>query len=366
MVTTSLFFRIGAPVILAIGLTAGVVARKSEAATPVAGSWQAPQLVYGKDMTLAQLQQGLAKEGSALGIFTKEMRSMVINAQRNHEVEALVDRKAILASATSVPAVDRAGAAVRDLFVDSTMQTWEKKGVLVDYYGSNFRFLRPLELKGRAGLLFRSTTDAGELNYVMFTLRQLGAKEFRITDIMTVGLNAYMSETLNRTYGRVAAAFNPPGVTQEMPELAAYAEHMQEVAQIGRELAAGSYDLVLEHAATLPAVLRRERSVLLVQMEAADKLGTAQREDIYQEWLSLYPDEQELPLKLADYYLSKHQWDDAERVLTGLQARIGEDFRLLLQLGEIQVQREKGKPQSVAAAAAVGVDGEEIRPAVVQ
>ncbi len=300
------------------------------------GVTPAPAQAISRDLSLKELETKLGNPKSGLCEFTGSMRSMLISG-RIEEAEAKVDRKSLMRRAVS--GVQMEGiSTVQDLFRESTERAWDSRGLLGDYAGTNFRFLRPLELKGRAGLLFRSSNSGGMLNYALFTVRPEGA-DYRITDIMVVGLNEFVSETLNRTYRHVLAGFDTeragqiPGVNQE------YVTHINEVAELNRDLNAGSYEAVLTKTAAMPAALRSERSVLIMRMEAADKFSTSARASIYKEWLEAFPDEQELPLKLADYYISTRQWNNAERVLEGLRSRIGDDLRLKLQMGEVACGR---------------------------
>ena len=59
----------------------------------------------------------------------------------------------------------------------------------------------------------------------------------------------------------------------------------------------------------------------------------------------------DLPLKLADHYLTQERWDDAERVVSTLLERTGGDARLQLQLGNINYRRDRDKLLMQTAAA---------------
>ena len=89
---------------------------------------------------------------------------------------------------------------------------------------------------------------------------------------------------------------------------------------------------------------------MLLRMDAADKFSSEARNALYEQWLTLFPDEQELPLKLANYYITNQRWDDAQRVLKNLETRIGSDMRLSLHQGEISFGRRAEKRRLVADA----------------
>jgi thioredoxin-like negative regulator of GroEL len=81
--------------------------------------------------------------------------------------------------------------------------------------------------------------------------------------------------------------------------------------------------------------------VLLIRLEAAEHYSVTSRAEVLEDWLKAYPDEMELPLKLADHYLTQERWNDAERVVTRLLESTGGDARLQLQLGNINWRRDR-------------------------
>jgi Flp pilus assembly protein TadD len=95
--------------------------------------------------------------------------------------------------------------------------------------------------------------------------------------------------------------------------------------------------------------VQTDRSVLLIRLEAAENYSVTSRAAVLEDWLKAYPDEMELPLKLADHYLAQERWDDAERVVTRLVDLTGGDARLQLQLGNISYRRDREKRLMQAA-----------------
>jgi len=299
------------------------------------GAAAAPQIL---EMTQVQIEARLGEAGGPLREFVRTVeKSMGSGAIA--ETELLVDRDAILTRATQRLGFE-GDQIVRDLFCDSTRRAWDERGVTRDYAGTKFRFLRARTLGGRAGLLFRSSGRDGAMNYALFTLHEPVAGEFRIADIFVVGLNEFLSDTLRRTWLNVAAGFLGDEANQIKGVNPDYVAHISEIAEMSRQLNSGKFEEVLKSVKALPESVQCERTILLLRMEAAERVSIEERNAVYAAWLAVYPDEMELPLKFVDFYSTQHRWDDAERVLRGLISRLGEDAMLKMELGSVMFRRQ--------------------------
>ena len=293
------------------------------------------------ELSQGRIEQQLADENGSLCMFVRALERSLLTGDIQ-TAETAVDQDAILTRATQHLHFE-GDKTVRDLFFDSTKRAWAERGVTRDYCNTRFRFLRALTLKGRAGLLFRSSNRDGGINYALFTLNEPKPGNYRIADIFVVGLNEFLSDTLRRTWLNVAAGFigdetvNIEGVNPE------YVAHIGDIAELSRQMNAGNYEEALKSARSLPASLQQERTVLLIRMEAAERISIAERNAVYEDWLVAYPDEMELPLKLVHFYSSQSRWNDAERVLRRLMARLGGDAVLKMELGTVVFRREQEK-----------------------
>jgi len=300
----------------------------------------APAAAQVAELNEAQIVTALAERGGALQGFIRNMEHAMLKGEKEAG-EALVDREAILARATQGVRFE-GDAEVRTLFCDSTRRAWNERSVTADFAGTKFRYLRPRVLGGRAGLLFRSSTVSGAINYALLTINEVKPGAYRVADIFVVGLNEFMSDTLRRTWENVAAGFLGEEAHVLKGVNAEYVAHISEVAQASRQMNAGKYEQALVMAKELPPSVQRERSVLLLRIEAAERVSSTERQEAYAAWLEAYPDEQELPLKLVAYYSSQHRFEAAERVLRRLMERLGPDAMLKRELGHVLFQRARG------------------------
>lgn len=291
------------------------------------------------ELNESQLQAKLSDPASGLQEFVSLIEQSMITGEM-WPVEEKIDQQAILNRATDgveVPGVQT----MREIFADSTQQSWQSQGITRDFAGSNFRFLRVRTFKNRSGLLFRSAGENNTLNFFSFTIHQSGPRDYRITDIYTAGINEYTSETLRRTYLNLAASVLGEEGRRLTRDKGAFVDSLEEIAAISQKLKAGEYSQVLEACTALPPAVQNDRSVMLIRLEAAEHYSVTSRAEALEAWLKVFPDEMELPLKLADHYLTQERWDDAERVLSRLLDRTGGDARLQLQLGNISWRRAR-------------------------
>ncbi len=293
------------------------------------------------ELSETQLKGRLADPASGLPAMVALIEKSMISGEM-WPVEDLIDQKAILDRATEGLQISGA-ATMKDLFCDSTTQSWQQNGLTKDFAGTNFRFLRVRTFNGRAGLLFRSAGENNALNFFSFTINEISPKTYRITDIFTMGLNEFTSQTLHRTYVQLAASLLGNEGRALTKDNGAFVDSLEQVAAISQMLKTGQWKEVLDATAALPAAVQTDRSVLLIRLEAAENYSVSSRAEVLEDWLKAYPDEMQLPLKLADHYLTQERWDDAERVVTRLLDLTGGDARLQLQLGNINYRRERDK-----------------------
>jgi thioredoxin-like negative regulator of GroEL len=164
-----------------------------------------------------------------------------------------------------------------------------------------------------------------------------------------MGLNEYTSETLRRSDLHLAANLLGEEGRALTKDHGAVADSLDKVAAVSQLLKAGQWSDVLDACAALPPAVQNDRSVMLIRLQAAENYSITSRAEVLEDWLKAYPDEMDLPLKLADHFLTQERWDDAERGVTFLLECTGGDTRL--QLRNIKYRRDRDKLLRQTAAA---------------
>ncbi len=286
------------------------------------------------DLTEAQLQDRLAHANSALSLTVKAIETSV-TAGNPKLLISLIDTESVLATATANLGGPET-ATVRKIFSDGTKQAWVNNNPANDYAGTLFRFLRVRTFQDRSGLLFRSENESGNINYFLFVMGEPNAGEYRVQDIYTYGLNEFASSGLRRTYRHLLASFaKAEDAAKYSPIGQTYVDHLQDIANINRCLRDGKFSQAVGLWQALPPEVQKERSVLMMRLDAAERISPEERAVAMAEWLKVFPDEMSLPLKIADFYMAQNRWTDAQKLLGKVIDNVGGDSRMLFQLGQV-------------------------------
>lgn len=286
------------------------------------------------DLSVTELTERMAQKDSSLALTVRAIETTV-TAGNTKLLASLVDTDAVLARATANLG-NAEVATVRKIFCDGTKQAWQNNHPTSDYAGTLFRFLRVRSFHERTGLLFRSENDSGSINYYLMVLGEPNPGEYRINDIFTFGLNEFASDGLRRTYCHLLASFAPSDAAAQYSAIGQiYVDHLQDIANLNRLLKDGKYDQAITIYASLPSELQRERSVMMLRIDAAEHISREDRAAAMEAWLAVYPDEMHLPLKVADYYIAENRWQEAKALLAKVVNAVGGDSRMQFQLGQV-------------------------------
>lgn len=290
--------------------------------------------VSAKELTEQEIGARLADSGNTLVGVVRTIESTITYGDPNY-LKGLINTQAILDCATA-GVEGKEIDTVRKIFTDGTIQSWQGNSPANDYAGTHFHFLRPRTLGNRAGLLFRSEGESGALNYYLFVLGEKQKNVYDVRDIFVVGLNEFASDTLRRTYHHLLSSFVGEVDGRVLSPVGAdYVKHLQSIADMSRAMRGGKYAEALDLWRSLPADVQVERGVLMNRIDAAERVSAEERLAAMASWAKSFPDEMTLPLKMADYYVAKNQWADAERVIRKVIAMVGGDSRLAFQAGQI-------------------------------
>ncbi len=234
---------------------------------------------------------------------------------------------------------------VRAAFRSGTLESWKTRSMASEYAGQHFRFLRVIARQGRAGLLFRSVGDKGQLGFSLLTVAQGADGTLGADDVMALGTGEFATDTLRRNYLTLVASLDPQGEIGHRATI--YIDHLPQVLEFNHTMGRREYQAALALHESLPAVVRQDRSMLLGRLEAAERVSVEEYAAAFAEWQRLHPDPMSLPLKSADFFLTTGRYVDAESVLRQLDAAVGGDPYLKQRLGSLRrTQRHLGLQQT--------------------
>lgn len=286
------------------------------------------------DLGATELTKRMAQKESSLALTVRAIETTV-TAGNTKLLASLVDTEAVLTKATAGLGGDDL-ATIRKIFCDGTKQAWQNNHPTSDYAGSLFRFLRVRTFHERTGLLFRSENDNGSINYYLMVVGEPNPGEYRINDIYTFGLNEFASDGLRRTYSHLLASFAPSDSASKFSPIGQiYVDNLQAIANLNRLIKEGKFAEVVSLYNSLPPEVQTERGVMMLRIDASEHISKEDRAAAMEAWIKVNPDEMNLPLRIADYYISENRWQDAKALLSKVVKAVGGDSRMQFQLGQV-------------------------------
>lgn len=323
--------------------------RKWMGCTLLAMSISLGQAGAARDLSGKELQDRLAQKDSSLMLTIKAIETTVTGGNTKL-LTSLLDTEAVLERAT-MGFEGSETHTVRKIFQEGTKQAWQNNSPVNDYAGTLFRYLRVRTFKNRTGLLFRSENESGSINYYVFIMGEPKEGEYRVRDIYTFGLDEFSSEGLRRTYSHLLASFSNSNDASKYSSVGQkYVDRLQDIANMNRSVRDGKYAQALSIWESLPVEVQRERNVLMMRLDAAERISPEDRVKAMQQWLSCYPDEMGLPLRIADFYMSQSRWEEARSLLGKVIASVGGDSRMQFQLGQVAYNSNRDGNNWVQAA----------------
>lgn len=152
-----------------------------------------------------------------------------------------------------------------------------------------FRFLGVVRTNAAGGMVFRGLQPNGAVNFHRYVLETKPNDEVGIADIFVVANGEWLSDSIRWLYllsegkgsGDLAAKLE--GVQAELVRNAAAVERIAGLAQGRKHLE------LLAACKQLPLVLREDRTLLQMQLAAAQEVDPAEFSGLAQTWLRLYP-----------------------------------------------------------------------------
>lgn len=286
------------------------------------------------ELGAAELTTRMAQKESSLALTVRAIETTVTSGNTKL-LASLVDTEAVLAKATAGLGGEDV-ATIRKIFCDGTKQAWKNNHPTSDYAGTLFRFLRVRTFHERTGLLFRSENENGTINYYLMIVVEPNPGEYQINDIYTFGLNEFASDGLRRTYCHLLASFAPSEAASRFSPIGQiYVDHLQGIANLNRFIKEGKYAEAVSLYNSFPREVQTERGVMMLRIDAAEHISKEDRAAAMEAWIKVNPDEMNLPLRIADYYISENRWQDAKALLSKVVQAVGGDSRMQFQLGQV-------------------------------
>jgi hypothetical protein len=201
----------------------------------------------------------------------------------------------------------------------------------------SYTFLRVREQAGMRKALFRMISSNG-VNYHDYHLVAAEGGGLRVADIYV-----YQSaECLSATFGRmmVSAKLGRSGKAMSKPQ-AEYLEGLRKAGEARQLLQKGDPAGYLKAYAKLPAVIQREKGILILRTMAAAQVGEKEAVEAMEDFKKAYPDDPCLDLVSIDPLTKLKKYDQVLEAIDRLEKSLGGDPYLDFLRASIHLLDEK-------------------------
>jgi len=221
--------------------------------------------------------------------------------------------------------------------------------------GGGYKLLRVRETQGRPHALFRIIMVNTGVSYHEFPLQRGEDGSVRATDALLYSSGEYISDTLRRLFIG-AAASSHPDLKIEGDELGGdFVRGIPTMTRMTTSLAQGQPGDTLAAFTELPPALQKDKSMLLVRLFAAQRVGIEPYRTAMAAIQKQFPNDPTVDLLLIDYHAIEGRIDAARQGVDRLDKSVGGDPYLhvmrsgLAQLGKDLPAARRSAEAAVAA-----------------
>jgi tetratricopeptide (TPR) repeat protein len=241
----------------------------------------------------------------------------------------LIDWDAILKKATAGFGESADVEQARADFIRGVLETARESGGLASQVsaaveqGGSYRLLRIHRVNGQPRALFRLLLpESGGVNYYDLTFSRDATGRLRINDIHLALSGEFLSDTLRRAWLPIVA--KAAGVTLKDRD-AAYIKHLNDLQKMVAEAGQERYAEALSIFRGLPPVLQADRNILLIRLQAAQRVGDEEYSLAVADLERLSPRDSCVDLLTIDGHLLRGHYAAALAAVERLEESIGGD-----------------------------------------
>lgn len=222
--------------------------------------------------------------------------------------------------------------------------------------GARYTLLRVLRIGGEGRALFRMIFTEGGVAYHDLVIGMSRDGKVRIKDVYVYYSGERLSQILRRAYIAVAADANKGLLDRLSGWESDYVKNLPVLKKMTESYKAGQHREVLKAYLQLPDSLKKDKSFLVIRVQAAQALGDERYAAAMEDFRRYYPDDPCLDLLGIDVYAIRKDYARALASIDRLDRSLGGDpYLSVLRAGMLLRQ---GNPAS-ARKAALGAIGAE-------
>jgi len=207
--------------------------------------------------------------------------------------------------------------------------------------GGTYRFLHIHDVCAERRALFRLVKADGGLNYHDLVLSRNQSGEVVAVDMDVFLSGEKMSATTRRGYLLIVGS-NAPGCAAKLgSKEKAFEENLGLYTRILACIKSGEFQEALTHIASLPPILRQDKSMMVFALTSAAGVGPVAYEEAFQAFEKAYPGDPSLVLHAIDHHYLKKEYEQAFQSILSLEKSLGGDPYLHVVRSDILVIQGK-------------------------
>jgi hypothetical protein len=189
--------------------------------------------------------------------------------------------------------------------------------------GGSYRLLRTHRVDGQPRVLFRLLLPEGAgVNYHDLTFTRDAAGKLRISDVHLALSGEFLSDTLRRAYLPVVAKVSGLKLNERD---AAYVIHLDDLSKMVSEAGEERFSEALVIFRGLPAPLQADKNILLIRLQAAQKVSDEEYAQAIDDLVRQFPNDSSVALLTIDGYLLQGHFARALSSVDKLDQALGGD-----------------------------------------
>lgn len=228
--------------------------------------------------------------------------------------------------------------------------------------GGRYKFLRADARTQPATALFRLKQSSGGLNYHRLILGRSADGKIVVKDIFVMMTGENLSQTVKQAWLPMAMDAGKSKLEKAFSKTDSAVLHLNDILELTKLVNTKKFEDALRVYKRLPADLRRQKSILVMRLVAAQNSSQEEYLQTIDDWRKEYPQDPTLDLILVDSYLLRKEIDQALKCIERIDKAIGGDPFLLCLRATILMQAGRLPEAHTAVEAAVKADPDELDP----
>ena len=190
------------------------------------------------------------------------------------------------------------------------------------------RFLRVQKVGAEKRALVRVVSEDGAANYLAFTCSRRGNGPLRWSDAFVYMSGETMSESSRRTILPLVAQSKKGLIERLTKNESEFVAHFPKVHQASRFIQSGEMAKAWAEVEKLPASLKKDRTVLMLRLRAAQAVGEPEYLKVIEDWEAAFPGDATLDFISIDGDVMRKDYTKAVQHIDSFAKRIGGDAYL--------------------------------------